>query len=143
MEQRKKPDVDVLLDILEACLAGFPGSSFVQSLHRQYLERGGLSKKQLEGLYGKAEKLHTLPASKLATLEARIRRMPNRYKSANPEPTPLYQKDNHAVQLVHDILGKYPEHKRVCFFRNKLENNEALTPAEKSELEKFHRLLTR
>jgi hypothetical protein len=47
---RKKIDVDVVKDILEAARAAFPNSVFIQSLSQQYEERGGLSKKQLEGL---------------------------------------------------------------------------------------------
>ena len=34
----------------------FPASAFIKSLHQQYLNRGGLSKKQLEGLYQIAQK---------------------------------------------------------------------------------------
>jgi hypothetical protein len=47
--QRLKPDVDIVLDILKAVLEAQPLSSFTQSLLHQYVERGGLSKKQLEG----------------------------------------------------------------------------------------------
>jgi hypothetical protein len=70
--QRLKPDVDIVLDILKAVLEAQPLSSFTQSLLHQYQERGGLSKKQLQGLYGKAEKVKSIPAGKLATLEAII-----------------------------------------------------------------------
>ena len=54
---RKKPDVDIINDVLKASREAYPNSSFVQSLALQYEERGGLSKKQLEGLYKKAEKI--------------------------------------------------------------------------------------
>ena len=54
--QRKKPEVDVVLQILQASLEAQPSSSFLQSLLFQYQERGGLSKKQLEGLHAKAKK---------------------------------------------------------------------------------------
>ena len=57
---RKKPDVDVVNDILLLVLESNPTSEFVQSLHYQYHERGGLSKKQLEGLYHKAVKVVTI-----------------------------------------------------------------------------------
>jgi hypothetical protein len=59
---RLKPDVDIVLDILKAVLEAQPLSSFTQSLLHQYQERGGLSKKQLQGLYGKAQKIKTIPA---------------------------------------------------------------------------------
>ena len=88
--QRKKPEVDVVLQILQASLEAQPSSSFLQSLLFQYQERGGLSKKQLEGLHAKAKKNPHLPAAKLATLEAEILKRPNRYKSEKPAPAPLY-----------------------------------------------------
>ena len=113
---RKKPDVDVIKDLLALALAAQPASSFLQSLSYQYEERGGLSKKQLEGLYKKAEKIPTIPGGKLATLEAVILKKPTRYKSAKPENTPLYEKDTRVGELIKNILDKLPQHKRVLFF---------------------------
>ena len=78
---RKKPDVDVINDVLKATLVAYPNSTFIQSLSFQYQERGGLSKKQLEGLFKKAEKVKTIPGNWLATLEDEIRKKPTRYKS--------------------------------------------------------------
>ena len=143
MIQRKKPDVDIILDVLEACLAAYQHSTFIQSLHRQYLERGGLSKKQLQGLHAKASKLESIPAGRLATLEAQILKMPNRYKSEAPPPTPLYAKDEKTGKLIDEILSRYPQHKRVLYFLAKYDNHESLTPAEITELEKFHKLLVK
>ena len=54
-------DVDVIRDVLEKAEIAFPASAFVKSLHQQYLNRGGLSKKQLEGLYQVAQKVNTIP----------------------------------------------------------------------------------
>ena len=138
---RKKPGVDVVKDLLGLALEAYPDSTFIRSLSFQYEERGGLSKKQLEGLYKKAAKINTIPAAKLATLEAMILKRPNRYKSDLPENTPLYTRDSKTEQLIHDILGKYPEHKRVLFFKAKFDNNEPLSPVEIAELERFHKLL--
>ena len=138
---RKKPGIDVVRDLLELALEAYPGSTFISSLSFQYEERGGLSKKQLEGLYKKASKVQTIPAAKLATLEAMIRERPSRYKSNLPENSPLYSKDSKTGQLIHEILGKYPEHKRVLFFKAKFDNNETLSTAEIAELERFHKLL--
>jgi len=138
---RKKPDVDVVKDVLEATLLAFPASAFIQSLSRQYEERGGLSKKQLEGLYNKASKVRAIPPARLATLEAMIRHRPTRYKSAPPPPKPVYTKDEATGKLIAAILEKYPQHKRVLFFRSKYENNEVLTAAELTELERFKKLL--
>ena len=58
---RINPDVDVIKDVLKTTLAVQPMSSFIQSLLRQYEERGSLSKKQLQGLYNKAQKIKTIP----------------------------------------------------------------------------------
>ena len=137
---RKKPDVDIVKDILESVLEARPASEFVRSLMHQYEERGGLSKKQLEGLYKKAQRISSIPAARLATLEAMIRQRPNRYKSPLPENKPLYEKDEKAGEMISFVLEKFPAHKRVLFFKAKFDNNEPLQPAELTELEKFYRM---
>lgn len=141
MMHRKRPDVDIIKDLLEMVLASNPSSEFIRSLSYQYEERGGLSKKQLEGLYKKAEKVKAIPAGKLATLEAMILKRPNRYKSPLPESSPLYTKDPRTGEMISAILEKYPQHKRVVFFKAKYDNNELLSPAEMTELERFHKIL--
>ena len=138
---RKKPDVDIIKDLLELTLLAYPDSVFIKSLSFQYEERGGLSKKQLEGLYKKAAKVKTIPANKLATLEAVILKRPTRYKSALPENTPLYTKDAATGKLIDAILEKYPQHKRVLFFKAKYNNNELLSSSETTELERFYKIL--
>jgi hypothetical protein len=138
---RKKIDVDIIKDVLEALLEAQPHSTFVQSLYRQYQERGGLSKKQLEGLYNKSQKVNTIPANKLATLEAVILKRPTRYKSAPPPPKPMYEKDERIGKMMEDILAKYPQHKRVLFLKSKYDNNETLTSAEVLEVERFTKVL--
>ena len=103
---------------------------------------GWLTKAQLQGLYGKAQKINDLPPGKLAALEALINKMPNRTKSEAPkEATPLYQKDEGAGQLIEAILAKYPQHKRVLFLQAKYNNNETLTSAELADLKRFSQLL--
>jgi hypothetical protein len=141
MQQKKKVDVDVIKDVLDAMLEARPDSTFVKSLAFQYEERGGLSKKQLEGLYQKASKVPSIPDGKLATLEAVILKKPTRYKSAPPAPTPLYTKNEQVGKMIDAILAKYPQHKRVLFFLNKYNNNETLAPVDVTELEKFYRML--
>ncbi len=141
MIQRKKPDVDIVKDILEALLEAQPSSTFVQSLSYQYEERGGLSKKQLEGLFKKATKIGTIAPGKLATLEAVILKRPTRFKSAPPALKPFFNPDEKVGAMIDAILAKYPQHKRVLFFLNKFKNNETLSPIEVTELEKFHKLL--
>jgi len=138
---RKKIDVDVIKDVMEALLIAQPHATFVQSLYKQYEERGGLSKKQLEGLYNKALKINTIPAGKLATLEAMILKRPTRYKSVPPPPKPMYEKDERIGQMMEGILAKYPQHKRVLFLKSKYDNNETLTSAEVLEVERFNKVL--
>jgi hypothetical protein len=139
---RKKPDVDVIFEILQLTLVAQPNSSFVQSLLYQYQERGGLSKKQLQGLYGKASKIEGIPVNKLATLEAVILKMPTRYKSELPPATPLYNKDTSMGNLITAILEKYPQHKMVLFLKTKYDNNEILSSSELAELQRLHKMLT-
>jgi hypothetical protein len=138
---RKDPEIDIIKDILNGILEVQPDSTFVQSLLYQYLERGSLSKKQLEGLYNKASKLNAISLGKLATLEAEILKRPNKYKSTLPPSRPLYSKDENAGQMMEAILKKYPLHKRVLFLKSKYDNNESLSAAEVAELEKFTKLL--
>lgn len=141
MMNRLKPDVDVVKDILNAVLSVQPQSAFVRSLLQQYEERGGLSKKQLQGLYDKAVKLQTVPANKLATLEAMILKKPTKYRSRLPENKPMYSKDEKAGKMIESILARHPQHKRVLFLKSRYDNNEPLSSAEMSELEKFSKLL--
>lgn len=139
--RRIRPDVDILMDVLDEVIRVKPGSNFAQSLRVQYLERGGLSKKQLEGLHAIAQKLGTIPPARLATLEAIILKKPLKTRSAPPPPAPLYQKDEASGRLIEAILGKYPAHKRVLYFRSKYDNNEPLSPSDVAELQKFAKLL--
>ena len=141
MMNRLKPDVDVIKDLLKAVLEAQPMSSFIQSLSQQYEDRGSLSKKQLQGLYNKATKIKSIPAGKLATLDAVILKRPNKYKSELPPPEPMYKKDEEAGKMLDGILTKYPQHKRVLFLKSKYDNNEPLSAAEMSELQKFNKLL--
>lgn len=139
--RRIKPDVDVIHDVLKAVLEARPDSTFVQSLQYQYQERGGLSKKQLEGLYNKAKKIQSIPSNKLVTLEAIILKKPTKYKSDLPAVTPLYTKDESTGIMIDSILAKYPQHKRVLFFKLKYDNNELLSSSELGELQRFHKML--
>ena len=139
--QRKKADVDVVKDVLQLMQAARPDSVFINSLAFQYEERGGLSKKQLEGLYQKAMKVPAVPEGKLATLEAIILKKPTRERSAASAPTPMFTKDEATGTIIETILKKYPEHKRILFFKAKYENNETLTAPEITELKRFEKML--
>jgi hypothetical protein len=139
----KKPEIDSINVLLEECIMAFPVSSFIISLYKQYMVRGSLSKKQLQGLYDKASGIKDIAPGKLAAVEAIIKRMPTRFRSEKPEPKPLYEKDEEAGTLIASILSKNPSHKRVLFLQSKYNNNETLTPAEIKELRKFSDILKR
>jgi hypothetical protein len=140
--ENKKPGIDIVNEVLEACILAYPVSSFVISLYKQYINRGWLTKGQLQGLFSKAQKIKDLPPGKLAALEAMINKMPTRTKSEAPkEATPLYQKDETIGVLIQSILAKYPQHKRVLFLQSKYNNNEPLSPAELADLKRFSQLL--
>ncbi len=138
---RKKPEVDIIDKVLDACYKNNPDKLFIMSLMHQYEERGWLSKKQLQGLYEQARKVKELPPNWLATLEAAILKMPTRYKSPLTANTPLYNKDEETGKSIAAILAKYPLHKRVLFLQSKYENNEVLNAIETRELEQFKKLL--
>lgn len=133
-------EVDVVNSILKQAMETFPASEFIQSLSHQYMIRGWLSKKQLQGLFQKAQKIHDIHPGKLATLEAMIMKMPNRYKSELPQTEPLYEEHSGSRALINAILEKYPEHKRIIFLRSRLESN-SLSTSDISEIEKLHKLL--
>lgn len=135
--QAQKDRLDIINDVLEECIVAYPVSSFIISLYQQYQQRGTLSKKQLQGLYGKASRIEQLAPGKLATIEAIIKRMPTRYKSELPEIKPLFEKDESTGQMIQDILTKFPAHKRVLFLKVKFENHELLTAADLADLKRF------
>ena len=139
--QNKNSDIDIVNEVLEECIMAYPVSSFIISLYQQYQKRGSLSKKQLQGLHSKASSIEKLQGAKLATLEALIKKMPNRFKSELPETKPMFEKDKAAGELMDVILAKYPQHKRVVFLKSKYENNETISAQEIDELKKFKQVL--
>ena len=139
---RIRPDLDIILNVLKEAQESFPESKFISSLLFQYQERGSLSKKQLEGLYDKASKIKSITPGKLATIEAIILKKPTRYKSPAPTVSPVLEtKDDLLENHLTAILEKYPSHKRVLFIKLKFDNHEVISVLEKSEIERFHKLL--
>jgi 3-hydroxyacyl-CoA dehydrogenase len=134
-------DIDVILDVLKQSQAAYPTSTFVNSLMRQYMERGSLSKKQLEGLYHKASGVETISPGKLATIQAIILKKHSKHRSTVSVPIKAEPVDTITEKLIDEILLKYPQHKRVLFFKLKCEKKDVLSASEKTELEKFHKLL--
>jgi hypothetical protein len=142
MMQRKKAEVDVVKDVLQLVLTARPADAFVQSISHQYEERGSLSKKQLEGLYGKASRIASVSPAKLATLEAIIKKKLTRERGAATQvASSVFIKDETTGMLIEKILAKAPQHKRVLFLKAKYENNETVTATELTELKKFEKLL--
>ncbi len=140
---KKKGGLDIVNEVLEDCILAYPVSSFIISIYKQYQQRGSLSKKQLQGLYGKASAIKELPAAKLATLEAIINKMPDRFKSELPTAKPLYEKDAAAGEMIEAILSKYPQHKSVQFLKTKYSNNEPLSTSEINDLLRISKLLSK
>jgi hypothetical protein len=136
-----KPRIDIVNEILEECITAYPVSSFVISLYKQYQQRGSLSKKQLEGIYAKSAQIENISPSKLATLEALIKRMPTRYKSDVSAPVAAFEKDPVAGEMIDTILAKRPEHKTVRLLKVKYDKNEILTTAELADLKRFAQAL--
>jgi len=136
--QPPKDRLDMVNEVLEECILAYPLSSFIISLYKQ---RGSLSKKQLQGLYGKASKIENLPPGKLAVIEAIIKRMPTRYKSELPETKPLFEKEESVGRMIAEILTRYPNHKRVLFLKVKYDNNDLFTPTDLTDLKRFHTLV--
>lgn len=137
-------DVDVIKDVLQLVMKARPADAFVQSISRQYEERGSLSKKQLEGLHGKASRIETVSPAKLATLEAIMKKKLTRERgSATQIADPMFVKDELTGKLIETILLKAPQHKRVLFLKAKYDNNELLSSTEISELKKFELLLAK
>lgn len=134
-------EVNITLDILKAMLLGKPDSIFIKSLYDQYCNRGGLSKKQLEGLHSKASKTDVISPGKLATLEAIIKKKPTRYKSEVVLAASVQIKDETIGLTLSAILEKYPQHKRILFLQSKYINNDVITPADLTEIEKLRKLL--
>jgi hypothetical protein len=132
---------DVLLAILMQMQEQHPSSSFINSLYNQYCNRGGLSKKQLEGLLDKMKKTTGMPAAKIATVEAIILKKPTRER-AKPTISALpIVKDESSGNMMNDILANYPQHKRILFLKSRFDKNEAISLTETAEIKRLHTLL--
>lgn len=134
-------EVNILLDILKQMVQAHPDSIFISSLYQQYCNRGGLSKKQLEGLFDKAGKTPGIPQNKLATLEAIILKKPTRERAAATVKVVTPLKDEATGEMLQNILAKYPLHKRLLFLQSKYVNNDMLTIIEREEIKKFYKIL--
>ena len=134
-------DVDVVADLLKAVIAVRPEDEFCNSLWLQYQQRGTLSKKQLEGLLGKASKFTEVSPGKLATLEAIIKRKAQVHRTEKPEAAAPVARDEKPLEEMNAILEKYPGHKRIVFLKSKWEKGEELTAAETDDISRLKKVL--
>ena len=132
--------VDIVAELVKAVIEARPEDTFCQSLWQQYQERGNLSKKQLEGLLGKAEKFTEVSPGKLATLEAIIKRKNQVHRTETSEVKEAV-KDDTPLQEMNMILEKYPEHKRILFLKSRWLKNELFTQAEIDDISRLKKLL--
>jgi len=139
--ERTPGSIDSVNVLLEECILAYPVSSFVISLYQQYQKRGSLSKKQLQGLYQKAQNIPDLAPGKLAAVELIIKKMPTRNKYEAPVARPLYTPNPEAEAMLDALLRAYPQHKRVLFLRNKLMDNHPLSAPETDEIKRLTKIL--
>ncbi len=139
--QRTNPDIDIIMYVLQAVMDDQPHSVFAKSLHQQYCERGGLSRKQLEGLYSKAGKVKDIHPGRMATLQAIIVKKPTRHKSEVTIQAAGPAKDESVGNTIELILAKFPAHKRVLYYKMQYDKNEILSAADITEINKFAKLL--
>jgi hypothetical protein len=134
-------EINIVFDILTKMKAVHPTSTFITSLYNQYCTRGGLSKKQLEGLLDKAQKTPEITQGKIATLQAIILKKITMERTKPTITAVLPQKDESLGKMLDEILAKYPQHKRVLFLQSKYNKNEAISISETDEVKKFAKLL--
>ena len=139
--QRINPDIDIVAQVIEAVLKAKPDDAFCKSISVQYMERGGLSKKQLEGLLGKANRIPEINPGKLATLEAIIKKKHVTHRSQATLTPAIKEKDEEAGRIITEIIEKYPQHKRVLFFKSNYLKDGILILSEKEELLRFYKIL--
>ncbi len=143
----KNKKIDVIDKLLSLCYAHNKDALFIMSLMHQYEERGSLSKKQLEGLLLKAQKIKEIPAHQIAAVEAIVLKMPTRDKTPVQKTTPVINEaqaqKSTALAQADQILALYPAHKQVLLLKSKLSSHQSLTPQEQAELNKFVKILVK
>jgi len=141
----KNKKIDVIDKLLALCYEHNKDALFIMSLMHQYEERGSLSKKQLQGLLLKAQKIKEIPAHQIAAVEAIVLKMPTRDKTPVQKTTPAISEAEAqiaaALAQTEQILEVYPSHKQVLLLRSKLMSHQSLTPQEQADLTKFVKIL--
>lgn len=144
----KNKKIDVIDKLLALCYAHNKDALFIMSLMHQYEERGSLSKKQLEGLLLKAQKIKQIPAHQIAAVEAIVLKMPTRDKTPVKKTTTPAINEAQAqiiasLAQTDQILAIYPAHKQVLLLKSKLTSNQPLTAQEQADLTKFVKILVK
>ena len=134
-------EINIILYILEKLKGHKPDSAFISSLHQQFCNRGGLSKKQLEALHANAAKSKIIASAKLATLEAIIKKKPTRYKSEKIKTIAVEKKDESILKTLEAILDKFPQHKMALFLQSKFKHNDPLSETEIAEIKRLGKVL--
>jgi hypothetical protein len=141
----KNKKIDVIEKLLSLCYEHNKDALFIMSLMHQYEERGSLSKKQLQGLLLKAQKIKEIPAHQIAAVEAIVLKMPTRDKTPVQKTTPANSEAEAqiaaALAQTEQILAVYPSHKQVLLLKSKLKSHQSLTPQEQAGLNKFVKIL--
>jgi hypothetical protein len=141
----KNKKIDVIEKLLALCYEHNKDALFIMSLMHQYEERGSLSKKQLQGLLLKAQKIKEIPAHQIAAVEAIVLKMPTRDKTPVQKTTPAISEAEAqiaaALAQTEQILAVYASHKQVLLLRSKLMSHQSLTPQEQADLNKFVKIL--
>ena len=141
----KNKRIDVIDKLLALCYAHNKDALFIMSLMHQYEERGSLSKKQLQGLLLKAQKIKEIPAHQIAAVEAIVLKMPTRDKTPVQKTTPaISEAEAHIVAAraqTEQVLALYPSHKQVLLLRSKLMSHQSLSTQEQADLSKFVKIL--
>ena len=143
----KNKKIDVIEKLLSLCYEHNKDALFIMSLMHQYEERGSLSKKQLQGLLLKAQKIKEIPAHQIAAVEAIVLKMPTRDKTPVQKTTPANSEAETqiaaALAQTEQILAVYPFHKQVLLLKSKLMSHQSLTPQEQADLTKFVKILVK
>ena len=143
----KNKKIDVIDKLLSLCYAHNKDALFIMSLMHQYEERGSLSKKQLQGLILKAQKIKEIPAHQIAAVEAIVLKMPTRDKTPVQKTPPAMSEAEAQISAslvqAEQILAVYPSHKQALLLKYKLSSKQPLTPQEQADLTKFVKILVK
>ena len=141
---KKSAEYDFLQEVFEWVFYNMPiqkDNSYIRNIYEFYQNNGGLSGKQIQVLLNEIEKIEVKPPFNPATLEAIIKKKAIKYRSKLPPVTPMYTEDSESKDKLQQILAIAPQHKAAIAYMNKVNLNQALTPVEKEDINKFLKLL--